>query len=151
MIIIKLFIKKIMQILLDIQIEIGIFHIDEEDFNGIKDVKELATRNICGEFLNIVANNNPFILIGNSDLSSTTKVKYQNGDQYTSKNRLGRNINFGVREFASNAISTGISSYNELRAISSQLKLMQNIKIKKIMNQDKRNKQKFLQYIKSIM
>lgn len=97
----------------------GIFHINEEDFNGIKDEKELATRNLCGEVLNIVANNNPFILIGNSDLSSSTKVKYQNGDQYTSKNRLGRNINFGVREFASNAISTGISSYNELRAISS--------------------------------
>ncbi|MGL5591529.1 MAG: transketolase [Mycoplasmoidaceae bacterium] len=97
----------------------GIFHIDEKDFDGIKDEKQLATRNLCGEVLNIVANNNPFLIIGNSDLSSSTKVKYQNGEQYSCKNRLGRNINYGVREFASNAINTGISSYNELKAIGS--------------------------------
>ncbi|MGL4617000.1 MAG: transketolase [Mycoplasmoidaceae bacterium] len=97
----------------------GTFCIEEKDFDVIKDEKELATRNLCGEVLNIVANNNSFLIISNSDLSSSTKVKYQKGEQYSYKNRLGRNINYGVREFASNAINTGISSYNELKAIGS--------------------------------
>lgn len=97
----------------------GIFKVEEKDFDAIKDENELATRNLCGEILNIIANNNPFLIVGNSDLSSSTKVKNHNGGKYNSKNRLGSNINYGVREFASNAINTGISSYNELKAIGS--------------------------------
>ncbi len=95
------------------------FKIQESDFELIEKEETLATRNLCGEVLNIIADNNRSLLIGNADLSSSTKVKHINGGLYSSTNRLGRNINFGVREFAMNAINTGITSYNELSSIGS--------------------------------
>ncbi|MGL4647343.1 MAG: transketolase [Mycoplasmoidaceae bacterium] len=109
--------KKLHQLLKAAQA--GKYQIEEKMFDQIKKESNLATRNLCGEVLNIIADANPFILIGNADLSSSTKVKHNLGKTYSSENRMGRNINYGVREFAMNAINAGMASYKELKAIGS--------------------------------
>jgi len=53
---------------------------------------------------------------GSADLTKSTKVKGINGD-FTKVNRLGRNINFGVREHAMAAIVNGLTLHN-LRGFS---------------------------------
>lgn len=65
-----------------------------------------------GKILNDLCKKNKLIIGGSADLSSSTKT-YLNGlGDFSSKNYLGQNIWFGVREHAMGAIINGISTYN---------------------------------------
>ncbi|MDD6224199.1 MAG: transketolase [bacterium] len=68
-----------------------------------------ALRDTSGKILNVYVNSHPFLLGGSADLNASTKTYlYQKGD-FSSQNRLGQNIWFGVREHAMGAILNGMS------------------------------------------
>jgi transketolase len=86
--------------------------IAEFQYNTLSD----STRNIGGKCLDFFSSKSKFILGGSADLASSTKVKGSDGD-YSPSNRLGRNINFGVREFAMGTIINGLTLHG-LKAFS---------------------------------
>ncbi len=62
-----------------------------------------------GKILNYLADHNPFLLGGSADVASSTKTYLDHCGDFSSQNRLGRNIRFGVREHAMGAILNGLS------------------------------------------
>lgn len=88
-----------------------------EDFNVIDQSKKTATRNVNGEVLNILSKKFTNIIGGSADLTSSTKAKGLDGD-YSALNRLGRNINYGVREHAMGAIANGIQLHGGLHTFT---------------------------------
>ncbi|WP_412032620.1 transketolase [Malacoplasma muris] len=96
------------------------FYFDKKWFKTLSYEKELlATRNISGDVLNIIADNNPLLTIASADIAGSTKIWSKNSKLYDSENRLGININVGVREFAMAAINSGICLHSGLKAIGS--------------------------------
>lgn len=82
-----------------------------ENFIESFDVPEkMATRKSSGMILDSLNKVNPNLIGGSADLVSSTNVKGADGD-FNSKNYLGRNIRYGVREHAMAAINNGISLY----------------------------------------
>ncbi|MBN2504044.1 MAG: transketolase [Bacilli bacterium] len=75
-----------------------------------------ATRNTIGKILPKLQEKLPEMIGGSADLTGSTKVKGINGN-FTKDDRLGRNINFGVREHAMAAIVNGMTLHN-LKAFS---------------------------------
>ncbi len=61
------------------------------------------------KILNSLAKKNPFLIGGSADVATATKTYLENGLDFSSQNRLGRNIRFGVREHAMGAILNGLS------------------------------------------
>lgn len=80
------------------------------------DFKDEASRQTIGKALEVIYSNNKVLMSGSADLCSSTYVKGPDGD-FTPSNRLGRNINYGVREHAMGAITNGLVLSN-VRAIS---------------------------------
>lgn len=79
---------------------------------------EIATRNISGKIINELSKEYKNIVGGSADLSSSTKAKGADGN-FDINNRLARNINYGVREFAMAAINNGILLHGGLRPFAS--------------------------------
>ncbi len=75
-----------------------------------------ATRNTIGKILPKFQEEIIQMIGGSADLTGSTKVKGINGN-FTSGNRLGRNINFGVREHAMGTIINGMTLHH-LKAFS---------------------------------
>ncbi|MGD9604738.1 MAG: transketolase [Bacilli bacterium] len=73
-----------------------------------------ATRTTSGEILNFLQSIDLGLIGGSADLSSSTKVRGIEGD-FSKVNRLGRNINFGVREHAMGAIANGLALHGGVR------------------------------------
>ncbi|MFA5480969.1 MAG: transketolase [Bacilli bacterium] len=67
-----------------------------------------STRSISGHILNELHNTIPFIMGGSADVASSVMTKINNGTDFTPDNRSGRNIHFGIREFAMAAIQNGM-------------------------------------------
>ncbi|WP_412031325.1 transketolase-like TK C-terminal-containing protein [Metamycoplasma buccale] len=88
------------------------------NLNDINLNKNDSTRNTTGFVLNNLGNQYENIIAGSADLSSSTKIKGVNG-VYAPNNRLGRNILYGVREFAMGAIANGIALHSNFRPIVS--------------------------------
>lgn len=83
-----------------------------DDINIDYEVSEDDTevlRKSSQKVLNSLAKNNPLFIGGSADLSSSTLTKLEKFKDYSKDNRLGRNINYGVREHAMAAIQNGIS------------------------------------------
>ncbi|HEY8364690.1 MAG TPA: transketolase [Haloplasmataceae bacterium] len=78
-----------------------------------------ATRNYSYECLNKVASVIPNLIGGAADLTSSTKAIIKGADALTFDNHTGRNIYFGVREFAMAAIANGIALHGGLRVFVS--------------------------------
>ena len=76
-----------------------------------------ATRNVSGIVLNQLSKENKNIIGGSADLTGSTKAKGADGD-FTNENRLGRNINYGVREHAMAAINNGIALHGGLKVFA---------------------------------
>ncbi|AJC49868.1 transketolase [Mesomycoplasma flocculare] len=76
--------------------------------------KNQATRNTSGQILDYISKNLPYWIGGSADLSVSTKAKGADGI-FTSTNYQGRNLMFGVREFAMAAIANGIALHSVLR------------------------------------
>ena len=68
-----------------------------------------STRNVSGKVLNSIALENPFIIGGSADTSSSTKSKINDTLDFSSKTPSGRNINFGIRENSMASIANGIA------------------------------------------
>ncbi len=67
-----------------------------------------ATRVSSGTIINTLANIYPNLIGGSADLASSTKIIGANGT-YQWNNRNGRNISYGVREFAMTTINNGLA------------------------------------------
>ncbi|WP_215741996.1 transketolase [Mesomycoplasma hyorhinis] len=79
------------------------------------DIKEnIATRASSGAVIEHLNKNLESWIGGSADLSSSTKAKGADGD-FSIKNRKGRNILFGVREFAMAAIANGLALHSHFK------------------------------------
>ena len=95
--------------------EINASLIDSDEFWAWDDA-HAATRNISGSIINRLKDIFPNLIGGSADLSPSNKT-VMNGEGYISKDDYsGRNIHFGVREFAMTAITNGILLHGGLRA-----------------------------------
>lgn len=76
--------------------------------------KKIATRSSSGEAINAIANVLPSFFGGSADLAGSNKT-YMNGKgDFTRENYDGRNIWFGVREFAMGAALNGMALHGGL-------------------------------------
>ncbi len=66
-----------------------------------------ASRVSGGKALTLLSEVSPLLIGGSADLTKSTKAKGINGD-FSVSNRLGRNINYGVREHAMAALVNGL-------------------------------------------
>ncbi|MGN6650234.1 transketolase [Trinickia sp.] len=78
------------------------------------DAKGEATRASSGEVLNAIAPRVPWLLGGAADLAPSTKtlLKFEGAGSFSSDDRAGRNLHFGVREHAMGAVANGLALSN---------------------------------------
>ncbi|WP_257831110.1 transketolase [Salipaludibacillus agaradhaerens] len=75
---------------------------------GYKEGDTLATRVASSDILNALSSTLPEIIGGSADLDASTKTRLKDEADVTRKDYSGRNIRFGVREFAMGAIANGL-------------------------------------------
>jgi len=93
------------------------YKLDLNDYKDIDQSKKTATRNINGEVINITSKKFLNFIGGSADLTASTKAKGADG-HHDKNNRLGRNINYGVREHAMGAIANGITLHGGLKTFT---------------------------------
>lgn len=76
---------------------------------------KLATRASSGEVLNAIAKAVPTFFGGSADLAGSNKTTIKNAEDFTRENYAGRNIWFGVREFAMAAALNGMALHGGLK------------------------------------
>lgn len=74
-----------------------------------------ATRNTSLEVIQEVAKQNPTFLSGTADLASSTKTKIKDVDDFSVENYGGRNLVFGIREFAMVSIMNGMTLHKGVK------------------------------------
>ncbi|AOG60532.1 transketolase [Spiroplasma helicoides] len=89
------------------------WNINEVDLVELNENKEQATRVSSGNVINYIGKVNQSFIGGSADLTESTKAKGADGN-YDYNNPLGRNIMYGVREFAMAAINNGIALHKGL-------------------------------------
>ena len=75
----------------------------------------LATRASSGEVLNAIAKTVPNFIGGSADLAGSNNTMINNEEDFTRDNYAGRNIWFGVREFAMAAALNGMALHGGLK------------------------------------
>ena len=75
----------------------------------------LATRASSGEVLNAIAKTVPNFIGGSADLAGSNNTMIKNEEDFTRDNYAGRNIWFGVREFAMAAALNGMALHGGLK------------------------------------
>lgn len=75
----------------------------------------LATRASSGKTLNTIAENVPSLFGGSADLAGSNNTTIKNEEDFTKNNYAGRNIWFGVREFAMGAALNGMALHGGLK------------------------------------
>ena len=75
------------------------------------DAKGVATRDSSGKVLEVLARNVPWLLGGAADLwpSTKTRLTFEDAGDLEAGEYGGRNLHFGIREFAMCAIANGMS------------------------------------------
>ena len=75
------------------------------------DNKGMATRELSGKVLNIIAERYPWLLGGAADLGASTKtpLKFATAGDFEAAERGGRNLHFGIREHAMGAVLNGLA------------------------------------------
>jgi transketolase len=76
----------------------------------------LSTRTALGSALNATAKRVSFLIGGSADLESSTKTKMLGAGRLCAHDYAGRNISFGVREFAMGTALNGILLHKGLKA-----------------------------------
>lgn len=76
---------------------------------------ELATRASSGKVLNALSKTIPNLFGGSADLAGSNNTMMNDEEDYTKANRAGRNIWFGVREFAMAAAMNGMALHGGVR------------------------------------
>ncbi|WP_172369980.1 transketolase [Sporosarcina jiandibaonis] len=82
-------------------------------YKASKDI--LATRASSGEVLNAIAKTVPNFIGGSADLAGSNNTMINNEEDFTRDNYAGRNIWFGVREFAMAAALNGMALHGGLK------------------------------------
>lgn len=88
--------------------------LNEEKFYSFD--KGLATRANSGEIINRIANKVNYLFGGSADLAPSNNTHMNNSSNFSAEDRLGNNINFGIREHAMGAITNGILLHGGLRS-----------------------------------
>jgi len=78
-------------------------------------VDTLATRASSGKVLNAIAKNVPFLIGGSADLFESNKNYVNDAGDFGPDNYAGRNIWFGVREFAMGAALNGMALHGGVK------------------------------------
>ncbi|MBR4237743.1 transketolase [bacterium] len=86
------------------------YSVSSDVFNNF-DYQNEATRKTIGRIINVVSNEYKTFVAGSADLTASTNVKGLDGN-YVPENKLGRNINYGVREHAMGAIANGLTLHH---------------------------------------
>lgn len=79
----------------------------------------MSTRQAFNIALNEMAEKLDNVLTLSADISSRTLVKINNGGQYSANNRLGKNIDVGIREHAMGAVANGIALFGGFKVFTS--------------------------------
>ncbi|MDY0214162.1 MAG: transketolase [Bacilli bacterium] len=74
-----------------------------------------ATRNTSGNVLAALNRHLPHVMGGSADVASSVMTSINGETNFTANNRVGRNINFGIREFGMGAISNGMLLHGGIR------------------------------------
>ncbi len=82
-----------------------------EILNTIKTDPATSGRDISGKVLNLISTACPELVGGAADVAASTKAFICDGGSFSYKNRLGKNIHFGIREHAMGSICNGIALY----------------------------------------
>ena len=82
------------------------------------EITKNATRVTGGEYLNLIGSLNKFVIGGSADLAASTK-QIVGDETYTSENRSGQNIEFGIREHSMAAVVNGLNLHSKLFAYGS--------------------------------
>lgn len=77
--------------------------------------KALASRASSGEMINAIAKKVPFFFGGSADLAGSNKTTIKGAGDFAAADYSGRNIWFGVREFAMGAALNGMALHGGLR------------------------------------
>ncbi|WP_425454593.1 transketolase [Gracilibacillus dipsosauri] len=75
----------------------------------------VSTRDASGKVLNEIAKKIPFFIGGSADLSGSTKTMIEQERDFHPNSYDGRNIWFGVREFAMGAALNGMASHSGMK------------------------------------
>ncbi len=76
---------------------------------------ELATRVASSDVINSIAKTVPSLFGGSADLASSNNTMMKEEEDFTKENYAGRNIWFGVREFAMGAALNGMALHGGLK------------------------------------
>ncbi|MBT2691075.1 transketolase [Bacillus sp. ISL-47] len=87
----------------------------DKDIPVYEEGKSLASRASSGEALNAIAQNLPSFFGGSADLAGSNKTMIKGTGDFTSESFEGRNIWFGVREFAMGAALNGMALHGGLK------------------------------------
>ncbi len=91
---------------------------NELNFPENFEIQEAATRVTGGNYMKLIGLENQFVLGGSADLAASTK-QIISEETYSSKNRSGQNIEFGIREHSMAAVVNGINLHSNLFAYGS--------------------------------
>ncbi len=94
------------------------FEKNELSFPESFEIQEAATRVTGGNYLKLIGSENKFVLGGSADLAASTK-QIISEESYTSENRHGQNLEFGIREHSMAAVINGISLHSNLFSFGS--------------------------------
>lgn len=87
----------------------------DKDLPVYEEGKSLASRASSGEALNAIAKNLPYFIGGSADLAGSNKTTIKGVGDFTPESFEGRNIWFGVREFAMGAAMNGMALHGGLK------------------------------------
>lgn len=89
-------------------------YIDDFDPHFEEGYKD-STRNTSGKVLNMLYNRVPVLLGGSADVAASVITKIEGGTNLSYDHPEGRNINFGIREFAMASVANGMLLHGGLR------------------------------------
>jgi transketolase len=87
----------------------------DKDIPVYQEGKALATRASSGEVLNGIAKNLPSFFGGSADLAGSNKTTIKGAGDFSRESYDGRNIWFGVREFAMGAAMNGMALHGGVK------------------------------------
>ncbi|WP_338754169.1 transketolase [Bacillus sp. FJAT-52991] len=87
----------------------------EKDIPVYEEGKSIASRSSSSEIINAIANNLPTFIGGSADLAGSNKTMIKNAEDFSATSYEGRNIWFGVREFAMGAAMNGMALHGGLQ------------------------------------
>ena len=73
--------------------------------------EKISTRVASGKILNAAAIDIPTLIGGSADLNESTMTQIKSSTSFSSEDRKGRNLHFGIREHAMGAVLNGMAVY----------------------------------------